>query len=104
MKIKNLLNNEITQEDILNYYNVTLLYEKMPHPIYGFVFNYDGVNFIIINKYKTLFKQTKTILHELAHIELSHLNQIDKDLFAFKINTYEDEADKYLKQLLNSKE
>ena len=104
MKIKNLLNNEITQEDILNYYNVTLLYEKMPNPIYGFVFNYDGVNFIIINKYKSLIKQTKTILHELAHVELNHLNQIEKDLFAFKINTYEDEADKYLKKLLNSKE
>jgi hypothetical protein len=42
----------------------------------------------------------KTILHELAHIELNQLNQIDRDMFEFKINKYEDEADLYLKSIL----
>ena len=42
------------------------------------------------------------IIHELAHIELSQLNQIDKDLFKFKINKYEDEADRYIKYILES--
>lgn len=46
-------------------------------------------------------KKKKTILHELAHIELSQLEQRDKDLFATKIQGYEDEADKYVKKILN---
>ena len=100
MNIKNLLLGEITQWDLLNYYNVTLLYEDLPSTINGFVFNYDGLNFIIINKNLSYYKRKKTLLHELAHIELNQLCQIDKDLFAFHINKYEDEADKYIKFLL----
>ena len=46
------------------------------------------------------YKRKKTIIHELAHIELNQLNQIDSDLFAFKTEQYEDEADKYVKELL----
>jgi len=45
----------------------------------------------------------KTILHELAHIELNQLEQANNDLFAFKINKYEDEADRYVKFLLENK-
>ena len=100
MNIKNLLLGEITQWDLLNYYNVTLLYEDLPSTINGFVFNYDGLNFIIINKNLSYYKRKKTLLHELAHIELNQLCQIDKDLFAFHINKYEDAADKYIKFLL----
>ena len=68
--------------------------------INGFVFNYDGLNFIIINKNLSYYKRKKTLLHELAHIELNQLCQKDKDLFAFHIQQYEDEADKYIKFLL----
>jgi len=39
----------------------------------------------------------KTILHELAHIELCQLEQCDKDLFALHTKQYEDEADEYIK-------
>ena len=38
----------------------------------------------------------------LKYIELNHLNQIDKELFSFKIDNYEDTADIYIKFLLDS--
>lgn len=100
MNIKNLLDGYITQKDLLNYYNVTLMYYELPNEIKGFVFNYDNINFIIINKNISYYSKKKTLLHELAHIELNQLCQLDKDLFAFKVNNYEDEADRYIKFLL----
>ena len=103
MNIKNLLSGEITQCDLINYYNVTLLYEQLPLSVNGFVFNYDGINFIIINDNLSYYKRRKTLLHELAHIELNQLCQRDKDLFAFHIQEYEDEADRYIKLLLDKK-
>ena len=74
----------------------------LPIGINGFVFNYKDINTIIINKDLTYYKRRKIILHELAHIELSQLNQVDNDLFAFKIDKYEDDADRYLKLILES--
>ncbi len=100
MNIQNLLLGEIDQWDLLNYYNVTLLYEELPNSVNGFVFNYDGINFIVINKFLSYYKRKKTLLHELAHIELNQLCQKDKDLFAFHISKYEDDADNYIKFLL----
>jgi len=41
------------------------------------------------------------ILHELAHIELNQLNQIDQDIAFLKIDEYEDAADKYINFLLS---
>lgn len=101
MNLYNLLRGEITQQELLNYYNATITYEKLPNKIKGCVFVYKGINNIMINKNLSYYFRRKTILHELAHIELNQLNQIDKDLFAFKINKYEDEADRYVKFLLN---
>lgn len=100
MNIQNLLLGEIDQWDLLNYYNVTLLYEELPNSVNGFVFNYDGINFILINRHLSYYKRKKTLIHELAHIELNQLCQKDKDLFAFHINKYEDDADEYIKFLL----
>lgn len=104
MNIKGLLINEITQCDLLNYYNATIIYDFLPKCIKGLVFNYNNVYFIIINKSISYYKRKKTILHELAHIELNHLNQYDKDLFAFHIDKYEDEADRYIKFILENVE
>ena len=59
-----------------------------------------GINNIFIKKSLSYYKRRKTLLHELAHIELNHLCQCNKDLFAFHINKYEDEADEYIKFLL----
>lgn len=102
MNIYNLLAGEITQKELLNYYNATIIYEKLPKRINGFVFNYDGINFIIISKFIPYYKKIKTILHELAHIELDQLSQYDKDMISLKIEKYEDEADKYIEFILNN--
>lgn len=102
MNILALLNGEITQKDLLNYYNATIKYEKLPNGINGFVFNKYDINFIIIDENLSYYKRKKTILHELAHIELNQLQQINKDLFAFYIDKYEDEADRYIKFILEN--
>lgn len=102
MNLYNLLLGEITQKDLLNYYNATITYIELPIKIDGYVFQYKGINNIFINKHLSYYKKKKTILHELAHIELCQLNQIDKDLFSFKIDKYEDEADKYVKFLFDN--
>ena len=100
MNIKNLIRGEILQNDLLNYYNASIIYEELPYRVNGFVFNYDSVNFIIINNNISFCKKKTTILHELAHIELNQLNQANSDLFAFYIDKYEDEANDYLEQLI----
>lgn len=97
--IKALLKGDITQKEVLEYYNTTVSYIPLPDNVNGFIWSYLDVNNIFINKSLSYYKRKKTLLHELAHIELNQLNQIDKDLFAFKIDKYEDEADKYLKKL-----
>lgn len=72
----------------------------MPIRIRGCVHCYKGIYDILINKNLSYYKRKKTIIHELAHIELNQLNQADSDLFAFNIDKYEDEANDYLKQLI----
>jgi len=103
MNLKNMLNGNIAQEELLNYYNATIQYIDIPFGyIRGFVDYYDSVYTIYINKNISYYKKRKTILHELAHIELNQLCQYDKDLFAMKVDKYEDEADKYIKFLEES--
>lgn len=97
--IKNLLMGIITQQEILNYYNATLLFKELPKEVNGYVFYHRGIYCIMINKKLSRYKMKKTLLHELAHVELNQLCQKDKDLFAFYIDKYEDEADEYLKRL-----
>lgn len=91
-----MLKKEITQQELLSYYNANITYIELPKKINGYVFNYKNINNIFINKNLSYYKKRKTILHEFAHIELNQLNQADKDLFAFHVQEYEDEADKYL--------
>lgn len=100
MMIKQLLEGVIGQEDILNYYNSTIIYKKLPNSVRGYVFYYKNINCIIINKNISHYKKKKTLLHELAHIELNQLCQSNNDLFAFCIENYEDEADEYIKKIL----
>ncbi len=98
--IHKLLIGDISQEEILNHYNVSITYMRLPKFIDGFVFQYKTFNNIFINYNLSKEKKKKTILHELAHIELSQLEQADKDLFAFKRIRYEDEADRYINFIL----
>ena len=97
MDIKNLLNNEITQQDLLNNYNANITKIYLPKYINGFVFNHRGINNIFVSKNLSKPKIKETILHELAHVELNQLEQNNNDLFAFYITEFEDEANKYLK-------
>lgn len=101
MNIKNLIKGEIGQQDLLNYYNATIIYKELFDEVLGYVFYYRGIYCIIINKALSYYKKKKTILHELAHIEKNQLCQANKDLFAFYIDKYEDEADRYIKEILN---
>lgn len=94
-----LLNGEISQSDYMNCNDVTLLYRYLPKKVYGFIFKYDSRNIITINCNISDNKKKITLLHELAHLELSHL---DKELLEFKIEGLEDEADKYIKFLIES--
>ena len=103
MNILNLLKSETTQQDLLNYYNANITYEYLPNGIRGCVFQYKGIYNIFINKNLSYYLKRKTILHELAHIELNQFCQTNKDLFALKIDKYEDEADRYVKFLLENK-
>ena len=100
MNIKNLMLGNITLQDLLNYYNATIIYESWLYKdVRGFVDYYKGYYFIYINSNMSYYKKKKTILHELAHIERNHLCQADNDLFAFCIDKYADEASKYLKKI-----
>lgn len=101
MKIEEMIQGIIGQEDLLNYYNVNLSYEELPRGVRGFVFSHDGLYFIIIDKYLCTKKKRQTLIHELVHIKLNHLVQYDKDLFEFYIEGYEDEAEKYMNEIMN---
>ena len=93
-----MLKGEITQDEYLNYNNTVIIKKEFPRRIYGLIFDYQNRYFIVINKYISYYKQKKTILHELAHMELCHLDK--KRLLEFKIEGLEDEADEYVKKLL----
>ena len=94
-----LLNNEITQEEYINNNNIVLLNKPLPRKIYGFIFRYKNRNIITINSNISYYKKKKTVLHEFAHLELNHLDN-KKRLLEFKIENIEDEADEYIKKIL----
>ena len=94
-----LLNNEIDENTFLYEHNANLMYKRLPKRIYGFVLKYRDLFFVIINWNLSKEKKKMTILHEFAHIELSHLEK-RKTLLEFNIENIEDEADKYIKFIL----
>ena len=100
MNLYNLLVGEITQQDLLRYYNANITYIRLPKGIDGCVFPYRGISNILVDNSLTYYKKKKTILHELAHIELNHLCQIE-EFTSYKVGNYEDEADRYIKFLLD---
>lgn len=96
-----LLNEEINERDYLYLNNIVVLYKDLPSKIYGFIFQYKGKNIITINKKISEEKKKKTIIHEFAHLELNHLEK-NKELVKFKVENIEDEADRYMKFLIDS--
>lgn len=94
--LKELINGEITQDEFIRYYDITVVYTKLPKYVHGFCFNKKR-NYIVINSNLGEKNKALTLLHEFAHIELHHL---DKLFFNTKIKNIEDEADKYIEFLL----
>ena len=93
-----LLKGEITQDDYMRANNINIFYRYMPSYIHGLVIKYRDISMVVINKCLSKAKADLTILHEFAHLELHH---IDKFVCEYKRDDIEDEADRYVKFLLN---
>lgn len=94
-----LLKNEITQEEYTRENDIHIIYKKLPKKVYGFIHKYRDINLIIINWNISKELKKRTLIHELAHFELHHL---DKNFIEFNIENIEDEADRYVKFLLEN--
>ena len=92
-----LLEEGISQDEYLMYNNIVLKFVKLPRYVYGFIYKYRDYFLIAINKSLSDNKKKETILHEFAHFELHHC---EKEVFEFKIENLEDEADRYVNFLL----
>ena len=57
MNIKELLKGDITQQELLNYYNVTIQYQDFSGYLNGLVFHYKGYNLIFINENLSYYKK-----------------------------------------------
>ena len=96
--LKELLIGNISQDEYFVIYYIKLLRRNLPKKIYGFVFNYKIYNYIVINNSISQEKVKKTLLHEMAHVELKHLAK-RKKIMEFRIEGLEDEADEYIKRI-----
>lgn len=97
MNVKNLINNEITQDDYLRYKNATLLFKKMPNKISGLIVRKCDINIIIINDYLNINEKRKAFLHEASHLDLDHTYKyriVNNDS-----DVYEQEVDNYINKL-----
>lgn len=93
-----LIVGEISEEEFKRNYNITLLYRKLPKNVWGFTFKKKRI-YVVINSSLGQKNKKLTLLHEFAHVELHH---IDKEFVKAKIQGMEDEADNYIKCLLNN--
>lgn len=93
-----LLNEEITQDDFTRFYDVTIVWKKLPKYVWGFTFKKKRI-YVVINSSLGEKNKKLTLLHEFAHVELHHL---DKEFVKAKIQGLEDEADNYIEFLLNN--
>lgn len=93
-----LLNEEITQDDFTRFYDVTIVWKKLPKYVWGFTFKKKRI-YAVINSSLGEKNKKLTLLHEFAHVELHHL---DKEFVKAKIQGMEDEADNYIEFLLNN--
>lgn len=93
-----LLNEEITQDDFTRFYDVTIVWKKLPKYVWGFTFKKKRI-YVVINSSLGEKNKKLTLLHEFAHVELHHL---DKEFVKAKIQGMEDEADNYIEFLLDN--
>ena len=97
MNIKNLINNETSQEEYLNYNNATVVFKRLPHEIGGLITRKNDINIIIINDNLDDTNKKRALLHELCHLELNHTYKykiVDNNYYI-----YENEVDNYIKNL-----
>lgn len=94
--LNELLEGEISQDDFMRNYDVTLLKQQLPKNVHGMCFKKDRI-YVVINSRLGDENFKKALLHEFAHVELHHL---DKMFYYNSVNKMEDEADRYLKFLL----
>lgn len=90
-----LLNEEITQDDFTRFYDITIVWKKLPKYVWGFTFKKKRI-YVVINSSLGEKNKKLTLLHEFAHVELHHL---DKEFVKTKIQGMEDEADNYIEFL-----
>ncbi len=95
-----LLSGEITQEEYTRLNNISVKLVKFPSYLYGLIYKHKDEFLVAINKDLSYEKTRMTLLHEFAHFEMHHL---DEELFEYKIENLEDEADRYVEFLLNNK-
>lgn len=93
-----LLNEEITQDDFTRFYDITIVWKRLPKNVWGFTFKKKRI-YVVVNSSLGEKNRKLTLLHEFAHVELHHL---DKEFVKAKIQGMEDEADNYIKFLLNN--
>ena len=98
MNIKAVLDNEISEIELLHYYGANITNIRLPKYINAFVFTYKNIYNIYLNKSLCEEKKKKALLHELAHIELDHTYK-RKNLLEFNIAGLEDEADRYIEKI-----
>lgn len=92
-----LLEGSVSQEEYLVYNNIKIKFVKIPRYVYGFIYKHKDCFLIAINQSLSDKKKKETILHEFAHFELHHF---EKEVFEFKIENLEDEADRLVQFLL----
>lgn len=98
MNIKNLINNDITQDDYLRYNNTTLLFKKLPKEVNGLIVRKYDINIIIVNDYLSDKNKRKTFLHELGHLELNHTYKYR--IISNDSSVYEQDVDNYIDGLI----
>lgn len=96
MNIKNLIDNDVTQDEFLNYNNATLLFEKLPIEINGLIVRKNDINVIIINDNLGEEARKKAFLHEISHLELNHTYRYN--IMDNNMDKYEHEVDLYIKE------
>lgn len=94
--LQSLINNEITQEEFIRNYNISVVLKKLPKGVHGLTFRKNRI-YIVINSSLGEENKKKALLHEFAHVELNHL---DKVFFKTKIKDIEDEADEYINKII----
>ena len=59
MNIYLLLKNQISLQELLNYYNANITLSNLPNSVNAFVFCYKGIHNVIVNKDLSYYKRKK---------------------------------------------